>query len=118
MWRLATGKTISPLLNAAGQAVAMGNSPDDLKEVADYITADIDHNGLAQAVRRYFFNESGVAELIGFRVVLKITGAISRFRPRYRPGELPRSTLPPADNLPARLANAKRGFKRHSRIGF
>jgi Cof subfamily protein (haloacid dehalogenase superfamily) len=41
------------LLSAAGLAIAMQNSPDDLKSVADYITPDIEHNGFAQAIRRF-----------------------------------------------------------------
>jgi Cof subfamily protein (haloacid dehalogenase superfamily) len=48
------GQNDIPLLTAAGQAVAMGNSPAELKAVADYITADVDHNGLAQAIQHYF----------------------------------------------------------------
>ncbi len=42
-----------PLLEAAGLAVAMGNAPDELKAVADYITLDVDHSGVAAAVERF-----------------------------------------------------------------
>ena len=42
-----------PLLTSAGLGVAMGNAPDELKAVADYITLDIDHGGLAAAVERF-----------------------------------------------------------------
>jgi len=38
-----------PMLEFCDIAVAMGNSPDNVKAVADYITADVDHNGLHQA---------------------------------------------------------------------
>lgn len=42
-----------PLLEAAGLAVAMGNAFPEVKKVADYITLDIDHNGLAAAIKRF-----------------------------------------------------------------
>ena len=42
-----------PLLTSAGLAVAMGNAPDEVKEVADYVTLDIDHSGLAAAINRF-----------------------------------------------------------------
>jgi 5-amino-6-(5-phospho-D-ribitylamino)uracil phosphatase len=41
------------LLSAAGLAIAMQHSPDDLKAVADYVTADVEHNGVAQAICRF-----------------------------------------------------------------
>ena len=41
------------LLSAAGLAVAMGNALDEVKEVADYITLDSDHSGLAAAINRF-----------------------------------------------------------------
>jgi hydroxymethylpyrimidine pyrophosphatase-like HAD family hydrolase len=31
----------------------MGGAPDGLKAVADYITLDVDHNGLAAAVKKF-----------------------------------------------------------------
>jgi Cof subfamily protein (haloacid dehalogenase superfamily) len=42
-----------PLLEAAGLAVAMGNAFPEVKKVADYITLDIDHHGLAAAIKRF-----------------------------------------------------------------
>ncbi len=42
-----------PLLSSAGLAVAMGNAPDELKAVADYVTLDIDHNGVAAAINKF-----------------------------------------------------------------
>ena len=42
-----------PLFKAAGLAVAMGNAHDEVKKVADYVTLDIDHSGLAAAVERF-----------------------------------------------------------------
>jgi Cof subfamily protein (haloacid dehalogenase superfamily) len=47
------GSNDIPLLVAAGLAVAMGNAPDDVKEVVDYTTLDIDHSGVAAAVERF-----------------------------------------------------------------
>jgi hypothetical protein len=42
-----------PLLSSVGLAVAMGNAPDEVKAVADYITLDVDHSGLAAAVNKF-----------------------------------------------------------------
>jgi len=42
-----------PLLTSAGLAVAMGDAPTEVKAVADYITLDIDHNGLAAAIKKF-----------------------------------------------------------------
>ncbi len=41
-----------PLLEAAGLAVAMGNAFPEVKKVADCITLDVDHGGLAAAIER------------------------------------------------------------------
>ncbi len=41
------------LLSKAGLAVAMGNATDELKAVADYVTLDIDHNGVAAAINKF-----------------------------------------------------------------
>ena len=37
-----------------GLAVAMGDAPDELKVVADFITLDVDHSGLAAAIDKFF----------------------------------------------------------------
>ena len=42
-----------PLLSAAGLAVAMGNAMDELRAVADYVTLDVKHSGLAAAVEKF-----------------------------------------------------------------
>jgi len=42
-----------PLLTSAGLAVAMGDAPDEVKAVADHVTLDIDHNGLAEAISKF-----------------------------------------------------------------
>ncbi|MFC1993266.1 Cof-type HAD-IIB family hydrolase [Chloroflexota bacterium] len=41
------------LLSTAGMAVAMGNAPDEVKAVADHITLDVDHNGMAVAIDKF-----------------------------------------------------------------
>jgi hypothetical protein len=41
------------LLEAAGLAVAMGNAFPEVKKVADYITLDVDHSGVAAAIERF-----------------------------------------------------------------
>ena len=41
------------LLSVAGLALAMGNAPDEVKAVAHYVTLDVDHSGLAAAIKRF-----------------------------------------------------------------
>ncbi len=41
------------LLSSAGLAIAMGNAPEELKAVADYVTLDVDHNGVAAAINKF-----------------------------------------------------------------
>jgi len=41
------------LLSAAGLAVAMGSAPDEVKAVADHVTLDVDHSGLAAAIYKF-----------------------------------------------------------------
>jgi len=41
------------LLSSAGLAIAMGDAPDELKAVADYVTLDVEHNGLAEAIKKF-----------------------------------------------------------------
>ena len=41
------------LLASAGLGIAMGNATDELKAVADHITLDIDHSGLAAAINKF-----------------------------------------------------------------
>ena len=42
-----------PMLRAAGVGVAMGNGCDPAKQAADYVTADVDDDGLAKALKYY-----------------------------------------------------------------
>ena len=41
------------VLQAAGTGIAMGNAVSELKEIADYVTADIEEDGIFKACR-YF----------------------------------------------------------------
>jgi len=43
------------LLTSAGLAIAMGNAPDEVKAIADYVTLDVDHSGLAAALNRFLW---------------------------------------------------------------
>lgn len=42
-----------PLLSSAGLAVAMSNAPDEVKGVIDYVTLNVDYNGIAAAINRF-----------------------------------------------------------------
>jgi 5-amino-6-(5-phospho-D-ribitylamino)uracil phosphatase len=44
------------LLSAAGYSVAMQNAPEELKEIADHITADVDSSGVSQALDKFILN--------------------------------------------------------------
>ena len=44
-----------PMIRRAAVGVAMGNASDDVKAAADYVTADVDDDGLAKAVMKYVF---------------------------------------------------------------
>ncbi len=42
-----------PLLQAAGMGVAMGSGPPELLARADAVVADVEHDGVAEAIERY-----------------------------------------------------------------
>lgn len=42
------------MIQAAGMGVAMGNAPDDIKAIADYVTDTNMHDGVAKALHRFF----------------------------------------------------------------
>jgi Cof subfamily protein (haloacid dehalogenase superfamily) len=42
-----------PLLEAAGIGVAMGSGPPELLEKADAVVADVEHDGVAEAIERF-----------------------------------------------------------------
>lgn len=41
------------LLSRVGLAIAMGDATDELKAVADYVTLDVEHSGVAAAVNKF-----------------------------------------------------------------
>jgi len=41
------------LLSLTGLAIAMDNAPDEVKAVADFITLDVDHSGVASAINKF-----------------------------------------------------------------
>jgi Cof subfamily protein (haloacid dehalogenase superfamily) len=50
------------MLKAAGLGIAMKNSPDIVKESADWVTDDNDHHGVEKALRKVFnLNEAEIA---------------------------------------------------------
>ncbi|MGM0884066.1 MAG: Cof-type HAD-IIB family hydrolase [Bacillota bacterium] len=43
------------MIKSAGLGVAMGNSPEEVKAVADYISGTNDQDGVAHAIKKYFY---------------------------------------------------------------
>ncbi len=41
------------LLSSVGLAIVMGNAPDEVKSVADYVTLDVNHSGVAAAINKF-----------------------------------------------------------------
>lgn len=50
---IGNGDNDVPLLSTAGTGIAMGDSPDELKAVADHFVPDVEHSGVAVAVETY-----------------------------------------------------------------
>lgn len=50
---LGDGLNDREMINFVGVGIAMGNAHQELKDIADYITDDIDENGWANAIRHY-----------------------------------------------------------------
>jgi len=50
---IADGANDVSLLETAGFAIAMEDSPDELKVVADEITSGVKYNGFAQAIQEF-----------------------------------------------------------------
>ena len=48
------GHNDTEILQAAGVGVAMGNAKDAIKNLADFVTADNDHDGVAVAIEKFF----------------------------------------------------------------
>ncbi|MBV9027458.1 MAG: HAD family phosphatase, partial [Candidatus Eremiobacteraeota bacterium] len=43
----------APLLRAAGFAIAMGSAPPELQSLADACVGDLDHEGVAEALKAF-----------------------------------------------------------------
>lgn len=56
---MATGENDIDMLRWAGVGVAMGNAGIQVREAADYVTADIDQDGVYRALCHYGLIESG-----------------------------------------------------------
>ena len=56
---LGDGDNDRPMLRGAGLSFAMGNAPDFVKETADYITEDNEHDGAAKAIFRILEEAGG-----------------------------------------------------------
>ena len=41
------------MLKYAGIGVALGNAKEEVKEIADYVTADIDDDGIEKALKHF-----------------------------------------------------------------
>lgn len=50
------GHNDTPLLQACGLKVAMGNAVEELKSIADYIAPSVNEDGLAHILEKYFLN--------------------------------------------------------------
>ena len=44
------------ILQTAGCAVVMGNASDEIKQMADFVTADNDHDGVLAAINKIFYS--------------------------------------------------------------
>lgn len=55
MYAFGDGNNDYEMLKAVGHGVAMGNAVDSLKQVADFITDDCDHDGIYKALLHYEF---------------------------------------------------------------
>jgi HAD superfamily hydrolase (TIGR01484 family) len=45
-----------PLLESVGLRIVMGSAPEDIKAIADHIVADLEHDGVAEAIERFVLN--------------------------------------------------------------
>ncbi len=56
---IAIGDSLNDLdmLKAAGISVAMGNAPDEVKKLCDYVTASVTDGGVAKAIEHFLFSD-------------------------------------------------------------
>lgn len=45
-----------PLLNSVGLKIVVGNAPDELKKIADYVAPTLDEDGVAVAIEKFILN--------------------------------------------------------------
>jgi HAD superfamily hydrolase (TIGR01484 family) len=45
-----------PLLESVGLRIVMGSAPEDIKAIADHVVADLEHDGVAEAIERFVLN--------------------------------------------------------------
>ena len=57
MSRFGDGSNDISMLKAVGHGIAMGNSVEELKECAEFITKNIGDDGVAYALKEYGFIE-------------------------------------------------------------
>jgi hypothetical protein len=46
-----------PLLEAAGLKIAMGNAPNEIKDIADFVTTSLDEDGVAVAIDKFILKD-------------------------------------------------------------
>ncbi|MBP6962247.1 HAD family phosphatase [Candidatus Saccharibacteria bacterium] len=46
-----------PMFKVAGMKIAMGNATDELKSLADFVVADVDHDGFVEAMERFVLSD-------------------------------------------------------------
>ena len=46
-----------PIIKQAGIGIAMGNANASVKEVADYVTASVDEDGIYKALKHWIFSD-------------------------------------------------------------
>ena len=50
-------RAVEEMLKTAGLSVAMGNASEDIKEICDIETADNDHAGVGNVIRKYLLDD-------------------------------------------------------------
>ena len=54
---LGDGGNDIPIIKQAGIGIAMGNANASVKEVADYVTASVDEDGIYKALKHWIFSD-------------------------------------------------------------
>lgn len=48
----------APMIEFAGLGVAVGNALDEIKEIAQYVSADNDHEGVTEVIEKFILNQN------------------------------------------------------------